>query len=278
MKFSEYIIPLLIVFFFTACSREYDEKLKMVAVKDSNTIWIMNTDGTDQKALTNTSDDGVCTESTWSTDCKTITYISYKNSIYSLYLMNSDGENKKLLYTAAAGSVIYNPAFYPDGSEILFGVDVTLYRYDISTGKTSVMDNTGVTFGGHIFFISISAEGWISVLHGSGWAIYKPVSGWAAGTGSGNYGFTFSPDCKYIAYSYYSIMEIAPVDTTALDGAEAVLSLTLAATCFPAWDPSGEYVYYNNNGIWRVRVDGTDNECVVPDSTFSFPQIQGKSR
>lgn len=278
MKLFKYITPIVVLFLATACERGYDGKLKMVAVKDNNAIWIMNTDGTDRKALTNTTDDGICTEATWSTDCRTIAYISYKNSIYSLYTMDSDGGNKKLLYSAPAGSTIYNPSFYPDESIILFGVDVTLYKCNTATDEITVVDNTGVVFAGHIFFISISVDGWIAVLHSTGWSVYRPGIGWSEGTGTGNYGFTYCPERKYAAYSFGSILEVAPADTTALSGVGAVWSLSLPAICYPAWEPSGDYIYYNNNGIWRIRIDGTGNECVVSDSTFSFPQVQGKSR
>lgn len=264
-----FIITSLFAVVSGGCLRQYDDELKMVVIKNSDTVWIMNTDGSDMKAITSTATDGICTEASWSSDCETIVYI--KDSL-DLCVMNSDGGDKKILYTG--GSTIINPAFSPDGRRIAFGESTYLYEYNIETGtKTLLHTATGV-----IFFISVSCDGKISLLHGAGWDAYRPESGWTSYGASSNWGATYSPDGSYIAYGYNSTsLYLVTAGTAALSGT-GTLILSIASNGYPAWDPSGEYIYYQNNGIWRVRPDGTGNECVVSDTAFTNPQIQGKTR
>jgi len=161
------LFPAAIIIASTGCNRDYDEQLKIAAVKDGNAIWIMNEDGSKPLAVTNTTDDGICTEPSWSVDYNTIVYISDSTK---LCLMNSDGSNKRVIYTG--GSTIINPAFYPDGINIAFGENTNVYTYNTKTGSTSLLHaSTGV-----VCFISIAGDGRISVLNNSGWDITNQVT------------------------------------------------------------------------------------------------------
>jgi eukaryotic-like serine/threonine-protein kinase len=85
-------------------------------------IYLMNSDGTDQRAIT-TETDGAC-QPDWSPDGTQIVYISpcyLKENEYpgaNLYIMNADGSGKQPLGGAIEGD--FEPAWSPDGRSIAF--------------------------------------------------------------------------------------------------------------------------------------------------------------
>lgn len=259
----------------TGCTRE-NKELKMLAVQNGNTIWIMNADGSEPKALTNTGTDGTCNDASWSPDGETIVYKKYINPDYYLCTMDPDGNNKKVLYTTTTD--IVDSTFTPDSTRIAFGEGTDCMIYNLNTGNVSVLDTSPVTLG-TICFLSFSADGKISILHTS-WALYWPGTGWFAGTGTNNWGATYNSDGSYFAYDYGvdTTLRLVSGNSTTLDTAGTSLDTGTTGNGLPAWDPSGEHIYYNKSGIWRVNKDGSGMECIVSDSTFTNPQIQCKSR
>ena len=83
---------------------------------NNSEIYLMNTDGTDQKRLTfNTVFDG---EPSFSSDGGKIVFTSTRDGNAEIYVMNTDGSNQKRL-TNSLGSDAH-PAFSPDGTKITF--------------------------------------------------------------------------------------------------------------------------------------------------------------
>ncbi len=231
----------------------------------------MNTDGGDRKELTSTAADGNCADASWSADGMTIAYV--QNSV-NLCIMNPDGTGKRLLHTCSTGCI--NPAFHPDGKRLAFGDGAALYEYNLETGAVSLLH----TLGGTITFISIGSDGAISVLNTSNWEVYRPGTGWSGYPASANWSASWSPDSSAIAYVYTGgpgYLCIVSAGTTSLSG-DGTSIASAVATTVASWAPSCEYIYYSFNGIWRIRPDGSGGECVVADSSFSAPQIQGKTR
>jgi Tol biopolymer transport system component len=265
----------LFLLILTSCTRE-DYNLKMVAVKDNNTIWIMNVDGSDRKALTNTAEDGNCSDPSWSADGEKIVYISELNPDFRLCTMNSDGSGKRILYVSLDS--LSDPSFSPDGNRIIFRCAIgDLREYNFKTGMTVNLNNFGVL----ITFISLLADGTISVLHMNGWDVYSPTTGvWIPNGGINNWGATYSPDGRSIAYVNSSALYITVSDTSTLDGTGFLLTNAVQVSDSQiAWDPSGEYIYYHTlSGISRILADNTGMELVVNDPDFTYPQIQGKSK
>ncbi len=254
----------------SGCMREYDD-LRIIAVRNASAIWIMNADGSDQQELTSTSADGICTDASWSADGMIIAYV--QNSV-NLCIMNADGTGKRLLYTCSTGCI--NPTFYPDGKKLAFGDGSGLYEYNLETGAVSLLHS----LGGVITFISIGSDGSISVLNLAGWDVYRPGTGWGHYSASSNWCVAWSADAGAIAYVYTGgpgSLYVVSADTSALDGSGTSIAAA-AATSGVTWTPSGDYIYYSYNGIWRIRPDGSGGECVVADSSFSAPQILGKTR
>ena len=264
----------LFLLILTSCTRdEYD--LKMVTVKDNNTIWIMNVDGSDRKALTNTVDDGICKDPSWSADGEKIVYISDLSGTNRLCIMDYDGGGKRILYTSAGG-VLYDPSFYPDGNKIILGcVDGNLYEYSFSDAIVTSIN----TFVPPLQYLSISSEGSICFIDINTAYVYTPGGAWAPVGGNANYGATYSPDGKNIAYAFSANLYIVNSDTAGLDGAGSLITTPISNAQI-AWDPAGDYIYYETaTGISRIRpAAGSIPEVVVNDSAFKYPQIQGKSK
>ena len=276
---SNFMKPVLtsIIFFLlilTSCTRD-EYNLKMVAVKDGNTIWIMNVDGSDRKALTSTAEDGDCKDPSWSADCESIVYTSNFLGYNRLCIMNSDGSGKRILFTTV--EALYDPSISPDNSRIIFGcTDLNLYEYRFSTGSVTVIN----TFSIPLVSLSISSEGRICFIDMNGAYVYTPGTGWASIGGNGSFGAIYSPDGRIIAYVNAGLLFIEASDTISLNSSGIILTNTVnVLNSQIAWDPAGEYIYYETAlGISRISADNTFPEVVVNDSTFKYPQIQGKSK
>ena len=111
-------------------------------------IYLMNADGTDQRAIT-TETDGAC-QPDWSPDGAQIVYISPCNSKENeyqganLYIMNADGTGTKPLGGSIEGD--YDPAWSPDGKYIAFTSlrdgHEQIYKLDLETGEVTRLTET----------------------------------------------------------------------------------------------------------------------------------------
>jgi serine/threonine protein kinase len=111
-------------------------------------IYLMNADGTDQRAIT-TESDGAC-QPDWSPDGAQIVYISpcmAKESDYpgaNLYIMNADGTDKQPLGGTVEGD--FDPAWSPDGKSIAFTSlrdgYAQIYKMDLKTEDVTRLTNS----------------------------------------------------------------------------------------------------------------------------------------
>ncbi|MEP6983953.1 MAG: RHS repeat-associated core domain-containing protein [Chloroflexota bacterium] len=109
-------------------------------------LYIMDADGSNQSRLTDFS--GYAYSPTWSPDGKQICFIFKQNGIpdkYDLYLINTDGSNRRLLYSNPSLSVSRG-VFSPDGQWIAFSASddnfVTADIYVIRADGTQVVNLT----------------------------------------------------------------------------------------------------------------------------------------
>ncbi|MEJ7742640.1 MAG: hypothetical protein WKF73_08905 [Nocardioidaceae bacterium] len=116
-----------------------------------NDIWVMNADGTNKVALTDTGNDGA---PVWSPDGSQIAFVSDRDGNPEIFVMNADGSNQRqLTFTAYPPFAPMNvdPVWSPDGSRIAFatnregaGTDFDIYVMN-SDGSDAVnlTQNTG---------------------------------------------------------------------------------------------------------------------------------------
>ena len=110
------------------------EKIAFHTSRDGDTeIYVMNTDGSDQKRLTYSNIDDA--EPAFSPDGSKIAYLSGRDGNFEIYVMNADGTNQTRL--TINDDVDNEPAWSPDGSKITF----TSYRD--GNGEIYVMNADG---------------------------------------------------------------------------------------------------------------------------------------
>jgi Tol biopolymer transport system component len=100
----------------------------------SSEVWVMNSDGTGQKRLTDLS--APCLSPAWSPDSTHIVYVcdAYKNS--GIYIMDSDGSNPIKI-----SSIGNSPRWSPDGLKIVFEYNWDIYVMESDGTKQTRLTN-----------------------------------------------------------------------------------------------------------------------------------------
>ena len=58
----------------------------------------------------------------WSPDGRSIVGVKNADGTHTIVLLDADGKNERVIYSAENGTQFYNPMFSPDGRDILFGI------------------------------------------------------------------------------------------------------------------------------------------------------------
>jgi serine/threonine protein kinase len=178
-------------------------------------IYLMNSDGSNQRQLTNETD-GAC-QPEWSPDGQRLVYISpcrTKKDVYegsNLYIINADGSSKVSLPTAPEGD--FDPAWSPDGNQIAF---------------TSL--RPGFT---EIYVVDLRTLV-ITRLTTQGPAIQGRQARW-------------SPSGTQIVYSVkrFGVSQIWYMTDTGRQPAQLVRSGSEKSDYLPAWSPDGRMILYS---------------------------------
>ncbi len=184
------------------------------------------------------------------------------------------------------------PNWMPDGSQLLFNMDGSLYTIPVEGGKPAKFDtgfannlnnDHGISFDGKMLAVSHHREN----KRGGGSSVYvMPMSGGTPQLITGetpSYWHGWSPDNDTVAYvatrvdnptydiykkSIHGGEEIALTNTGEgehVDGSE--------------YSPDGKYIYYNGSAsgtmqIWRMKRDGSEKEQITFDANNDwFPHI-----
>lgn len=236
---------------------------KIVFISDRHykglSIWSMNPDGSSPTRLT---DDKSRSEKlpsfspvydsspVWSPDGTKIAFISNRNYLFSLYVMNADGSNSRIVTDKVLEAA--EPAWSPDGGRIAFSSGV---RATIGMGKPSV----------DIYVINVDGSG-LAKLTDSGM----------------NASPSWSPDGKQIAFTSSRDLDgKAKIWVMNADGSNQRIlpnSQNTRSTGFyggqPAWSPDGTKIlftgYHGCEGrgavsIYVTNADGGSSQLLTDD-------------
>lgn len=182
------------------------------------------------------------------------------------------------------------PNWMPDGKQLLFNENGSLYTINVEGGKpaklnTGTVDKNnndhGISFNGKMLAISSQRPG----LKGGGSSVYiLPLAGGEPKLlteETPSYWHGWSPDGNHVLYvgmrdgKYFNIFK-KPVK----GGEEIALTQNTGYHVDgPEYSPDGKYIYYNGSAsgtmqVWRMKPDGTGKEQVTFDENNNwFPHI-----
>lgn len=207
-------------------------------------IWVINTDGSEKKKLTDNRFSDY--DPAWSPDGKRIAFISIRDTnftAFQLYTMNEDGTDIKRLTNDESFSD-WEPAWSPDGSKIAFSRTPT---------------------------DSDELDGGLYIIDADGSGLHKLVETDSVTTGA------WSPDGSKIAYNSYITngtqygyhIFVVNADGTGARQLTTQGSEVFSSNILPAWSPDGDrIVYQSREGIAIIDADG-DNQKVLAGSEYA---------
>lgn len=183
------------------------------------------------------------------------------------------------------------PNWMPDGKNLLFNQDGSIFRLPIEGGtpeklNTGTADRNnndhGISFDGKLLAISSHRQG----LPGGGSTVYVlPVGG---GTpkqvteGTPSYWHGWAPNNKEVLYvAQRGENKPYHIYRASINGGPetALTNHTTGHVDGPEYAPDGKYIYYNGNQsgtmqIWRMKPDGSEKEQLTFDQNHNwFPHI-----
>jgi Tol biopolymer transport system component len=234
---------------------------KIVFISDRNykglSVWSMNPDGSSPTRIT---DDKSRTERlpdfspvydshpVWSPDGTKIAFISNRDYLFSLYVMNADGSNARLVTDKVMDPG--EPAWSPDGGKLAF-----------SAGKRATigMDKPSVD----IYVVNIDGSGLAQLTRDS------DLNGSAA----------WSPDGKQIAFTSNRVDGKSRIWVMNPDGSNQRMlpnpqNTTEVFGGQPAWSPDGSKILFTSSrtcragvaaAIYTVNADGSNSRLLTND-------------
>jgi TolB protein len=226
-------------------------------------IWSINPDGSSPTRLTDDKDRTAKlpnfvsvydSSPVWSPDGTEIAFISNRNYLFGLYVMNADGSNARLLTELPEPA---QPAWSPDGSKIVFsaGIRITLEPHKPHTD---------------IYVINVDGSGLTQLTRDSGL----------------NGSPSWSPDGKQIAFvSNRDLDGKEKIWIMNADGTNQRIISTGVYGGLPAWSPDGNKILFTSSrtcpadigiGIYVMNADGSDSRLLTNDpnscGVYSWPR------
>ncbi len=205
-----------------------------------------------------------------------------------LEIMELDSGHRHIIHSE--DSVFEAPNWTRDGKELIYNQAGRLYRFDLTTKSSSVIDTGEVlrnnndhvlSFDGQTLAISSQDEK-------NGSLIYTvPTRGGTpklvTPTGP-SYLHGWSPDGKLLVYTGQRNGEFNIYAISAEGGEEIQLTNTAGLDDGPEYTPDGQFIYFNSvrtgrMHIWRMKADGSAQEQLTDDEYDNwFPHISPEGK
>lgn len=169
-----------------------------------------------------------------SPDGKWIAYFSEKSGEYELYMReNVKGKSEEIQLTKGMNKTVYHLEWSPDSKKILFGnKDFTLFFIDINSKKLTAIDSSKQLKNDQFY-----------------WEISD---------------YTWSPDSKWIAYSYVQYNRNNQVFLYNIETGKRTAVTSDFYDCMnPTFDPDGNFLYYLTYQDFRVRMDIFEDNHII---------------
>jgi TolB protein len=235
---------------------------KIVFISDRNykglSVWTMNPDGSSPMRLTDDKSRGeklpnfspvYDASPVWSPDGSKIAFISNRNYLFSLYVMNADGSNSRLVTDKVMEAAA--PAWSPDGGKIAFTAGIS---GGFGMTRPSV----------DIYLVNIDGSGLTELTRDSG----------------ANSSPSWSPDGKQIVFTSTRDSDGKPrIWVMNADGSNQTLQPnnrdnTGIQGGQPVWSPDGAKILFTAYGacagrgavsLYVTNVDGGDSQLLIKD-------------
>ncbi len=209
--------------------------------RSENQIFRFDLDGSGRTNLTNTQADEQAPA--WSPDGKQIAFVSQRDGVAQIYVMNADGSSPKNV-SAQAKHDDSDPVWSPDGKQILF--------------HTSRLDSQTEARLGEIWLVGVDGTN------------EKDLSSRRAQDDSRG---VWSPDGSRIVFSSSSAAGSAIWIMDANGNDPIQLTPANSQDAGPVWAPDGTWIAfvrgYKNSAIWRMNADGTNPRQLASVSSLT---------
>jgi TolB protein len=214
-------------------------------------------------------------EPAWSPNGRLIAFVSKRDGVSHIYVMDADGTGVRRLTAARAEDG--GPAWSPDGRQIAFAREGALFVVDSAGGPAR---RVGREFAGRVADPAWSPDGksiafdyrpdgfqeiWVV---GADGRRARPVTKLRALSGYPSW----SPDGRRLAFQSNAVGGHSEIYSVTLAGG-AVLRETMSSidTIEPAWSPDGNEIAFSRDGaIWTVDRAGNERK-LTPDDNDSAP-------